>query len=123
MDRAFEVLVTPRSGESTGNPALASVLIFPTRTHSHSSISPSFITFPVFSTFPPQKTVQGLVFKLRVFILKHPKEKLHCKKLTNQMPAHNILLQLREFLEQYQKNAESAENSIKVFAPPLPHFP
>lgn len=56
------------------------------------------------------KTIQGLVLKLYLCILKHPKEKLCCKKPTNQMPAHNFffLLQFREFLEQPQKNAESA---------------
>lgn len=59
---------------------------------------------------PPQKTVQGLVLKPYLCLLKHPKEKLCCKKRTNQMPAHNFffLLQCREFLEQPQKSAESA---------------
>lgn len=107
MDRVFEVLVTTggagRKGQET-HP----IAHIPNTDPLHSSISPSVITFPVFSTFLPQKTVQGLVFKLRVLMLKHPKEKLHCKRLANQMPAHNFLLQLREFLEQYQKNAESA---------------
>lgn len=58
-----------------------SLLIFPTLTHYTRQFLTSVITFPVFSTFPPQKTVQGLVFKLPVLTLKHPKEKLHCKRL------------------------------------------
>lgn len=105
MDRVLEVLVTTGGAGRKGQETHPIAHIPNTNPL---SISPSVITFLVFSTFPPQKTVQGLVFKLRVLMLKHRKEKLHCKRLANQMPAHNFLLQLREFLEQYQKNAESA---------------
>lgn len=49
-------------GRRDRKPSSGPLLIFPTQTHSRSSASPGFITFPVFSTFPPQKTVQGLVF-------------------------------------------------------------
>ena len=101
MDRVFEVLVTTGGAGRKGQETHPIVHILNTNPL-HLSISLSVITFP------PQKTVQGLVFKLRVLMLKHPKENLHCKRLANQMPAHNFLLQLREFLEQYQKNAESA---------------
>lgn len=80
MDRVFKVLVTT-GGVGRRRQEIHLTAHIPNIDPLHSSISPSVITFPVFSTFPPQKTVQGLVFKLRVLTLKHPKEKLHCKRL------------------------------------------